>query len=144
MSVTDTNSRAVVEEIGEAFLAAYNTGDVDGIDGYVTEDFVCQHVAAGEELHGAEAFKGRIAELREAFPDFEMAEESLVVEGDRGAGHYRWTGTQDGEFRGIPATGNHVDTTSASLLRLDGEQLAEMWVYGDPVGLMGQLGMDPR
>lgn len=144
MSVTDTSSRAVVEEIGEAFLTAYNTGDVDAIDEYVTDDFVCHHVAAGEELQGAEAYKGRIEELREVFPDFEMTEELLVVEGDRGAGHYRWTGTQDGEFQDIPATGKAVDTTSVTLLRLDGEQLAEMWVYGDPIGLMSQLGVDPR
>lgn len=144
MSVIDTNTREVVEEIGEAFLAAYNTGDLDGIDEFVTGDFVCHHLAAGQEIEGGEAYKERIQELREAFPDFEMTEEFLVVEGDRGAGHYRWTGTQDGEFQGIPATGKAVDTTSVTLPRLDGQQLAEMWVYGDSIGLMSQLGLEPR
>jgi predicted ester cyclase len=90
----------------------------------VTDDFVCHHAAAGVETHGADGHTERIRELRESFSDFEMNEESLA-DGDTGAGHYRWGGTHDGEFVGIPVTDRTVDTTIATLMRVDGDRTAE-------------------
>ncbi len=95
---------------------------MDRIDDAVTDDFVCHHTAAGVELHGAEEF--------------------LIVDGDMGAGHYRWGGTHDGEFMGMPATDRTVDTTSTTLMRMDGDRMAEMWVYGNNGEVMEQLGVE--
>lgn len=143
MAATAKRQHEIAQEISDAFVEAYNTGDVDRIDEYVTEDFVCHHLAGGGELTGADEYKERIHELRDAFPDLRMSEELLVVDGERGSGHYRWGGTHEGEMAGIPATGKTVDTTSLSLMRIEGERMAEMWVYGDGQGLMRQLGVDP-
>lgn len=108
----------------------------------VTADFVCHHTASGAELHGADGYKPRIEELRTAFSDFRMDEEYLIVDGEMGAGYYRWGGTNDGEFMGMPATGKTVDTHSMSMMRMEGDRLAEMWVYGDNRNLMEQLGIE--
>lgn len=142
MSSVENKSGERATQIDAAIVEAYNTGDVDALDEYLSDDFVCHHVAAGVEITGVPEFKERILQLREAFPDFEMTGEFLVADGDRGAGHYRWQGTHDGEFQGIPATGRSVETTSASLFRMDGDRLAETWVYGDTMGLLGQLGVE--
>lgn len=139
---TTRSRRDVASHISQVFLDAYNTGEPDTIDDVVTPDFVCHHMAAGEEIHGAEAYGERIEELREAFPDFEMSEEFLLVDGEMGAGIYRWSGTHEGEFIGIPATGRSVDTSSGTLMRLDGDRVAEMWVYGAHPELMAQLGIE--
>lgn len=141
---TTQQSRESAAAVSEAFMAAYNTGDLDRIDEHVTDEFVCHHKASGEEIEGGEAYKGRIAYLREAFPDFEMHEEFILVDGDRCAGHYCWAGTHEGEFQGVPATGTVVETTSAVLMRMEGPKMAEMWVYGDARGLMEQLGVSPK
>jgi predicted ester cyclase len=55
----------------------------------------------------------------------------LVVEGDRTAVRYRWRGTHEGAFAGVPTTGKRVETTSAAFLRMDGDRPAEMWAYSD-------------
>lgn len=141
---TTEQTRVSAARISDAFLGAYNDGDVDRIDDVVTDDFVCHHLAGGMEIHGAEEYKARVGELRTAFPDFEMTEELFLVDGEYGAGHYRWGGTHEGEFEGIPATGKRVDTTSLSLTRMADGKVAEMWIYGDGRGLMSQLGVDPR
>jgi len=139
---TTQSRRDVASRISKAFVDAYNTGEVDRIDDLVTDDFVCHHTAAGVELHGAEEYKQRIHEMREGFSDFEMSEEFLIVDGDMGAGHYRWGGTHDGEFVGMPATDRTVDTTSATLMRMNGDRMAEMWVYGNNAEVMEQLGVE--
>jgi steroid delta-isomerase-like uncharacterized protein len=139
---TTQSRRDVASRISRAFVDAYNTGDLDRIDDVVTADFVCHHTAAGEEIHGADGYKKRIEELRAGFSDFHMTEEVLLVDGDMGAGHYRWGGTHDGEFMGMPATDRTVDTTSVSLMRMDGDRIAEMWIYGANAELMDQLGIE--
>jgi steroid delta-isomerase-like uncharacterized protein len=138
---TTQSRRDVASRISQAFVEAYNTGEVDRIDDVVTDDFVCHHTAAGVDIEGADGYKERIHEMREGFSDFSMSEESLIVEGEMGAGHYRWGGTHDGEFMGVPATDRTVDTTSATLMRMDGDRMAEMWVYGANAEVMEQLGI---
>ena len=139
---TTQSRRDVASRISQAFVDAYNTGEVDRIDDFVTDDFVCHHTAAAVEINGADEYKERIHELRAGFSDFEMSEEFLVVDGDMGAGHYRWGGTHDGGFMGMPATDRTVDTTNATLMRMDGDRMAEMWVYGNNGEVMEQLGIE--
>ncbi len=141
MAATEQHQHEVARNVSNAIMAAYNEGDPDRIDGFFAEDFVC-HLTGGGEVNGPEAYKGRISAMRAAFPDFRKNEEALVVDGDHAAVHYRWSGTHDGEFMGIEPTGNSVETTSLALLRFEGDQLAEMWAYGDSQTLMQQLGVE--
>lgn len=142
MATTERKQQDVADGISSAFLEAYNRNEPDRIDDVVTADFVCHHRASGTEIHGAQEYKARIAEMHDAFPDFSMEETELIVDGDMAAGHYRWSGTHEGEFQGIPATGKQVDTTSLTMMRMEGDRMAEMWIYGDGRGLMGQLGIE--
>ncbi|MFC7097974.1 ester cyclase [Halobaculum marinum] len=142
MSTTEERQREIATTISGAFVDAYNTGATGLIDDVVTDDFVCHHTAAGEELHGADEYKTRIDDLRSAFSDFSMAEEQLIVDGDRAAGYYRWGGTNDGEFMGAPATGAELETRSLTMMRMEGDKMAEMWVYGDNADVARQLGIE--
>ena len=135
--------REAAEEISEAFIEAYNTGDTSLIEPVVTDDFVCYNLSEDLELHGASEYAGRIEEIRGAFDDFEMEELLMLVDGDRGANRIRWSGRHTDTFQGIPGTGKEVDTTSVVLSRMEDGKLAEMWVYNDTMGFMRQLGIDP-
>lgn len=121
-------------------MEAYHENAPGIIDEIFTADFVC-HLPGGAEVRGPEGYKERIAATLAAFPDFRKREEMLVVDGDEGAVLYRWSGTHEGEFMGIPATGKRVETTSAALLRFEGDRLAEMWAYSDADTLKQQLGV---
>ncbi|WP_276260921.1 ester cyclase [Haloglomus litoreum] len=142
MATTQQRQHEIAAAISTAFVEAYNRNEPDRIDDAVTEDFVCHHMASGSELHGADEYKTRIEDLNAAFSGFSMSEEVLIVDGDMAAGRYRWSGTHEGLFEGIPATGRTVDTTSLTMMRMEGDRMAEMWVYGDGRGLMEQLGIE--
>ncbi len=141
MSTGTSSHRAAVEDLTRAIMEAYNNGEPERLDGFLTDDFVC-HLAGGGVVDGPEAYKQRIHSIRAAFPDFWKTQEFLAVDGDRAAVQYRWGGTHEGEFMGVPPTGNEVETTSAVLLRLEGDRLAEMWLYSDGQSLMQQLGVE--
>lgn len=142
MATTQRQQRDIADDLSRTFVEAYNENRPDHIDDAVTADFVCHHKASGMEINGAGEYKAQIAEMIEAFSDFAMEEETLIVDGDMASGLYRWTGTHEGEFQGIPATGKQVDTTSLTLIRMENDRVAEMWVYGDGRGLMAQLGIE--
>lgn len=142
MAVTTDHQRQTAEELSRTFVEAYNSKTPDRIDDAVTDDFVAHHTGATAEIHGADGYKERIEAINVGFPDFHMEQELMLVDGDMAAARYHWTGTHDGEFMGVPATGKHVDTSSLTLIRMDGDKIAELWVYGDTPGLMRQLGVE--
>ena len=49
------------------------------------------------------------------------------------------TGTHDGEYKGIPATGRHVSSESAEVFRIADGKFAGYWCLANVAGLMRQL-----
>ena len=43
--------------------------------------------------------------LRSAFPDFKATVEDILAEGDKVVVRQTWSGTQKGEWMGVPPTG---------------------------------------
>lgn len=137
MARTETRNHERARPITDTTVAAYEEGDIAGLKQHLADDFVCRP-GGGAEID-TEAYPARIEAPREAFPDFRKRVVSFVVDGDEAAVRYRWSGTHEVEFAGVPATGKTVETTSLTLLKLDGDELAERYVYGDSADLMNQL-----
>ncbi len=78
-----------------------------------------------------------------AFPDFHVEIDQMVAEGDMVSKSWTVTGTQLGEFQGIPATGKAIRFTGITLYRIAGEKVVENWWSYDMLGLMQQLGAIP-
>ena len=78
-----------------------------------------------------------------AFPDLKITHEHLIAEGDMVGGRFTLTGTHQGDFAGIPATGNQVSVTGHDFARLTGGKVVEHWVEMDTLGMMQQLGVIP-
>jgi predicted ester cyclase len=74
---------------------------------------------------GADAWIDDMAERFAAFPDLRWKRIALLVEDDRIAAHLRASGTHRGTFRGIAATGRHVNVAEFGIYRLEHEQIAE-------------------
>jgi steroid delta-isomerase-like uncharacterized protein len=79
----------------------------------------------------------------QAFPDLHTALDEFVAEGDRVFLRSTLTGTHDGEFRGIPATGHHVAVDSAEVFRIADGKFVGYWCMVDVAGLMRQLSEEP-
>jgi predicted ester cyclase len=63
----------------------------------------------------------------------------ILAEDDLVSAHQRWSGTHDGEFIGVPATGRRVQFTSTAILRVTGGEIAAARDEVDLMGLVTQL-----
>lgn len=96
--------------------------------------------------HGPERFLKVRQQLQTAFPDLTHEIESIVAEGDLVVVRLVLRGTHDGPFRmGRPIEPTHkkVEIRSMHMLRIEGGQAVEHWVFRDDLGLMRQLGVIP-
>jgi predicted ester cyclase len=78
-----------------------------------------------------------------AFPDFQVTVEDIVAEGDLVSTRGYFTGTHQGEFQGIPATGKAIKAGYIDIWRGENGKLVENWVQLDIMALLQQLGAIP-
>ena len=121
-----------------------SAGDIDGFGELLAEDFV-EH----EEMPGLEPSKEGVKQLfhmyRAAFPDLRMEPQDVLVSGNKAVARVRATGTHQGEFLGMPATGKSVDVQLIDITRFGDDGLArEHWGVFDALALMQQLGAIPE
>lgn len=77
-----------------------------------------------------------------AFPDFTLAIEDVIAEGDTAAVRFGWVGTHRGPFMGVPPTGRVVRGGGITLMRYADGLIAERWQAMDLLGVMAQLGLE--
>ncbi len=107
-------------------------------------DSYLAHQPDGSVLQrGPEDVKRFQSEFRSAFPDIHATIEDQVAEGDKVVTRWRMRGTHEGEFRGIPATGNQISVTGIGIFRFSDGKVVESWDNFDQLGMMQQLGLVP-
>ena len=62
-----------------------------------------------------------------AFPDLHVSLDELIAEGDSVFLRSTLTGTHDGEYKGIPATGRHVAAEAAEVFRVNDARFVGYW-----------------
>ena len=85
-----------------------------------------------------------MATVRAAFPDFHNTIEDLIAEGNRVAARLSYRGTHRGELFRIAPTGRRVTYSGIALFRIAGGKIIDVWVIGDTLGLLRQLGGVPE
>ena len=120
-----------------------SAGEIDGFGEFLADDFV-EH----EETPGLEPTKEGVEQLfhmyRAAFPDLRLEPEDMLASGDKVVARVRATGTHQGEFLGMPASGKSVEVQLIDIIRFGDDGLAhEHWGVLDALALMQQLGAVP-
>ena len=128
-------NRRFVEEV-------INQGNTDAIDELI-DPGVVDHAAPPGFPTGREGAKQFAAMMRSAFPDLHQTIEDMIAEGDKVVMRSTWSGTHEGEFMGIPATGRQVTVSAIDITRVADGRLVEHWEQFDALGLMQQLGVVP-
>ena len=127
---------ATTKKMGEAV----NSGHLDVLKDVFTAD-VKDHDPAPDQGEGPEGFIGFFTQLRTAFPDLKIAVEEMVAADDKVAFAYTMTGTQQGPFQGIPATGKKVKARGLQLAKYNSEgKITERWGSSDQAGILEQIG----
>jgi steroid delta-isomerase-like uncharacterized protein len=120
-----------------------NAGAIDEFGALLADDFI-EH----EETPGLAPNKdGVIAFFKmqqTAFPDLLMHVEDVIADGEKVAIRVRYTGTQLGEFMGMPATDKAVDVQLIDIFGFGDDGLVhEHWGVLDALAMMQQVGAIP-
>lgn len=121
---------SLVDKIHEANAVLIAEGNREAIGDYFTPDYVA-HLTNRDMKGGHEAIRSVLDMLRRAFPTLEVDIEILVEGGDRVAWQRTLKGTQEGAFRGFPASGRRIVWRDMVTSQFRDGLIAEEWVLTD-------------
>jgi steroid delta-isomerase-like uncharacterized protein len=122
----------------------FNQGNVSLANEIVSPDYVEHEQLPPGMPQGREGFEMMIPMLHSAFPDFKATIEDIVAEDDKVVIRMTWSGTQQGEFMGLPASGNQMSIAIIDIFRLTDGKIMDHWGVSDMMGMMQQLGAMPE
>ena len=128
--------RQMVEEV-------FNGGNMSLVDELFAVDFVEHEELPPGTPPGREGAKAITTAIRSAFPDFKATIEHIIAEGDKVFIRMTWSGTQAGEFMGVPSTGKKFAVGVFDVVRMENGKIVEHWGLMDSMGMMQQLGAMP-
>jgi steroid delta-isomerase-like uncharacterized protein len=92
--------------------------------------------AGGEPLQGHADVRQLVATFMDAFPDARHEVHDVIREGDKIVVRWSATGTQQGDWLGIPPTGLEMKYDGISIFRIQDSRIAEAWLISDMMGLL--------
>lgn len=138
--MTAEQSKAAVRRLIDE---VFNQGNVAAADDLLAPGFIEHEELPPGVPGGAEGVKQLALMLRSAFPDFRATIEDVIAEDDKVVVRMTWTGTQTGEFMGIPPSGKPVSFGVIDVLRMVDGKCTEHWGLMDSMTLMQQIGAVP-
>jgi predicted ester cyclase len=125
-------------DIVKHYHRVWSEGKVMELDNILAPEFVC-HFINGIEWKGIEGAKHSISSHRKIFPDWKEEIVDMVSEGDKVVTRFKSTGTHQGAFEGLDATGIKVTIYETSIYRIADGKIAEQWGFPDALSLKNQL-----
>lgn len=133
VDIADRFRRIVEEGIG--------AGDESVLDAFLATDLV-EHQRGNDQ--GLEGAKGVARVLHRWMSDFSLTVEDLVVSGDTVWTRNRARGVNTGSVMGLAPTNRPVEVDVFDVGRFDNDMMVEHWGVADQIGLLMQVGFDPR
>jgi len=93
---------------------------------------------------GPEGLRAFVEAFRQAFPDLHWTIEDVIASGDKVVWRVNGTGTNEGPFMGMPATGRRISCGAIIISRFEDGRWAEDWVQWDRMTMLQQLGVIPE
>lgn len=129
---------AATQRLGEAV----NSGNLEVLREVFAPTAIDRDPASNQSA-GPEGFIQFFTGFRAAFPDLNISVEQLVADENNVAIAYTITGTHQGDFLGIPATGRHIKARGVQIARFENGQIVERWGSSDQLGILQQIGINP-
>ena len=121
----------------------FNQGNVALIDELIAPEAIDHEKFPGVEGSAREVARYFVTHIRSAFPDLHLQVHDLLAEGDKVVGRISMSGTHQGEFMGIEATGRAMTVNAIDIVRFANGKAVEHWAITDIMGMMQQLGVVP-
>jgi steroid delta-isomerase-like uncharacterized protein len=128
------------EIIEEKITDVLNAHDLDGLSSFFTDDIIYDFTPMPEPMKGKEQVLGFFQTLFQAFPDWHITRDRILVTGNTLVAESTITGTQLGEWLGYSPLGNGVQINSILKVEFAGTKIKRITEYLDMAGIMIQLG----
>jgi ketosteroid isomerase-like protein len=115
-------------ELVERLMECWNTGELDDLDQVLSKDFVRHEPDLRDSTK--EDYKEIIRHYHEVLTDFHSEAVDTIEQGNKVVFRFRTTANKDNTpvvFEGV------------NILRIEGNQIVENWVYFDVTGVRGML-----
>jgi steroid delta-isomerase-like uncharacterized protein len=134
-------NKAIAQAILDMFVGKMS---LDRAGDYIAANSIDHQGIPGVDTNGVEGFKRVVTIYHGAFPDMTMVNDFVVAEGDKVVAHFKATGTNTGDFAGMPATGKSIDIEGVDVMRIADGKAVEHWGYFEEQKMMEQLGLMPE
>jgi len=124
------------------YTEVINKGNIDLMDKLCQKDFV-EHEALPGVASNLEGVKQFFTMYRAAFPDLKFTVDQMIAKDDKVVTHITITGTQEGEFMGVPASGKKINLKGIDIVRFVDGKAVEHWGVTDTMTMMQQIGAIP-
>jgi steroid delta-isomerase-like uncharacterized protein len=135
LATTPEENEAIVQRYWDEVWNNHN----DDALAEVFADDETHHWGLGDSTVGLEEFRTRLANFRNAFPDFQIHVEKTIKEGDHVVSYYRATGTHQGVWLGLEPTGTSFEYNGINIFRIACGKIAESWGIANHLSLLQQL-----
>ena len=134
-----------ISALNDRSVELWNAHDADGLaDLYAAAATVRDAPNADGAASGREAIVARTRMILDGLSDAKLEVLTRLIEGDRLATEWRFTGTHDGEFLGVPATGQPTETLGATVSQFDADgKIVSETAYWDLASFLRQTGVLP-
>jgi steroid delta-isomerase-like uncharacterized protein len=122
------------------FAEAVNMGNFDLFKEAVSTENIDHDPALGQ-VAGPEGYRMFFTGLRNAFPDMNVALDTLVADEESIAYAYTITGTQTGPLMGFAPTGKKIKIRGLQISKFKDGKMVERWGSSDELGMLQQLGV---
>lgn len=137
MNLTERN-----KELMKKFETMINTADTELAEELVASDAPFYTPASPEPLYGGKGYLSVVHWMRSGFSDVQWKLEEMVADEDKVAVRWTLTGTNDGEFLGVKATGKKIKTSVMNFyyFNKDGKITNDIAAEG-MIGILRPLGL---
>jgi ketosteroid isomerase-like protein len=133
-------NKAVVQRLFDAI----NTGSLDELRHVVAPDVVDHNAVIFMQPDGPGGVEDGIRMLLQGFPDLRLTTQELLADGDQVVARFTLSGTNTGDYRGLPApTNQHFESEAIAILRVADGRVTELRGTADRLGMLTQLGILP-
>ena len=131
---------ASIKTYKNAWDVFFETRDSNAINTDSFDEQVTVVTATGN-ISGIDGFREYYNNYLTGFSDAEFIIIDAFGQGDKIVKHWRFKGTHDGEFFGVPATGKQVDISGVTLVKMKDGKIASEQDFMDFLAFYTQLGL---
>jgi len=129
--------------IGRLYEEVWNQRKFEVINEIISPSHALQAPNVAGSAVGPDAYKRQVLRFLEGYPDLHWTIEDTIAEEDKVVACWTISGTQRGEYLGIPATNKKVSVDGITIHHIANGKIMDSYSNWDALGMMQQLGVVP-